>query len=55
MVMVGDRPDTDGAFAVTLGCQYALVMSGVTHSSEGISADIVAADLAGVAAHLLTR
>jgi 4-nitrophenyl phosphatase len=55
MVMVGDRPDTDGAFAVTLGCQYALVMSGVTHSSEGISADIVSADLAGVAAHLLTR
>lgn len=55
MVMVGDRPDTDGAFAVTLGAQYALVMSGVTHSSEGVLADIVEPDLAAVAAHLLRR
>lgn len=54
MVMVGDRPDTDGAFAATLGAQYALVMSGVTDSSDGIAADIVAADLAAVASHLLT-
>src|SRR5438552_230672 len=29
-VMVGDRPDTDGRFAVTLGCRYAHVWSGVT-------------------------
>ena len=29
-VMVGDRPDTDGLFATTLGCRYAHVWSGVT-------------------------
>lgn len=29
-VMVGDRPSTDGRFAVTLGCAYAHVWSGVT-------------------------
>ena len=29
-VMVGDRPDTDGRFALTLGCRYAHVWSGVT-------------------------
>ena len=28
-VMVGDRPSTDGRFARTLGCRYALVRSGV--------------------------
>lgn len=29
-VMVGDRPSTDGSFAQTLGCKFALVRSGVT-------------------------
>jgi glycerol-1-phosphatase len=29
-VMIGDRPDTDGLFAHTLGCRYAHVWSGVT-------------------------
>ena len=29
-VMVGDRPDTDGLMATTLGCRYAHVWSGVT-------------------------
>ncbi len=29
-VMVGDRPSTDGGFANTLGCRFALVRSGVT-------------------------
>jgi ribonucleotide monophosphatase NagD (HAD superfamily) len=29
-VMVGDRPSTDGTFAETLGCRFALVRSGVT-------------------------
>lgn len=29
-VMVGDRPETDGLFARTLGCRFALVDSGVT-------------------------
>jgi HAD superfamily hydrolase (TIGR01450 family) len=30
MVMVGDRASTDGDFAATLGCRFALVRSGVT-------------------------
>ena len=30
LLMVGDRPSTDGAFAVRLGCPFALVRSGVT-------------------------
>ncbi len=29
-VMVGDRPDTDGLFAVALGYEFGLVLSGVT-------------------------
>lgn len=29
-IMVGDRPSTDGAFARTIGCRFALVRSGVT-------------------------
>jgi ribonucleotide monophosphatase NagD (HAD superfamily) len=29
-VMVGDRPSTDGRFAIELGCRYAQVWSGVT-------------------------
>ena len=32
--MVGDRPDTDGRFAVTLGYRYALVLSGVTTAAD---------------------
>jgi HAD superfamily hydrolase (TIGR01450 family) len=33
-VMVGDRPETDGDFAVALGYGFALVMSGVTGPSN---------------------
>jgi 4-nitrophenyl phosphatase len=29
VVMVGDRPSTDGAFAARLGCPFGLVLSGV--------------------------
>ena len=28
-LMIGDRPSTDGAFALALGCPFALVLSGV--------------------------
>jgi ribonucleotide monophosphatase NagD (HAD superfamily) len=52
-VMVGDRDDTDGAFARTLGCRFALVLSGVTPDSHGVDAAIVAPSLAGVVQHLL--
>jgi 4-nitrophenyl phosphatase len=60
-VMVGDRPATDGRFARQLGCRYAHVWSGVTRPGGSdapgapgvVAADLVAADLAGVAAMLL--
>lgn len=55
MVMVGDRPSTDGAFAQRLGCRFALVRTGVaapgTH--PGVPVDVDAADLAEVARHLV--
>ena len=54
MVMVGDRDDTDGAFARTLGCRFALVLSGVTPDGKNVAADIVAPSLAGVVQQLLT-
>ncbi len=50
-VMVGDRLDTDGAFAVTLGYRFALVLSGVTGRADlpvDPMPDLVADDLAGV-------
>lgn len=53
MVMVGDRSDTDGGFARTLGARFAMVLSGVMDTVDGVDADIVAADLAGVAEILL--
>lgn len=53
MVMVGDLPQTDGAFARTIGCRYALVMSGMTDSADGVEAEIVTSSLSGVADILL--
>lgn len=55
MLMVGDRPSTDGLFARTVGARYALVRSGVTPWGEepdvkgGLRIDIDADDLAEVA------
>lgn len=53
--VVGDRPDTDGRFARTLGCRFALVLSGVTTDAASADppGDLVAADLAAVATTLL--
>jgi 4-nitrophenyl phosphatase len=53
MVMIGDRSDTDGGFARTMGARFAMVLSGVMSSADGSEADIVALDLAGVAEILL--
>ncbi len=54
-VMVGDRPETDGLMAATLGCRYAHVESGVTAPGTAVSPtpDLVAANLAGVAKVLI--
>lgn len=45
MVMVGDRADTDGMFARTVGCRFGLVLSGETSSPDGVNADLVAPSL----------
>ena len=51
-VMVGDRPETDGAFAVALGYDFGLVLSGVTTDPVGVEPKpaVVAADLATLVA-----
>jgi ribonucleotide monophosphatase NagD (HAD superfamily) len=33
-IVVGDRPSTDGRFAVALGVRFALVLSGVTKEAD---------------------
>lgn len=50
-LVVGDRPDTDGLFARTLGADFALVRSGVTApgSRVDVDASLDAADLAAIA------
>lgn len=57
VLMVGDRPETDGRFAALLGCRFALVRSGVhsaaTEIDEATTVDLDAADLAAVARRLV--
>ena len=43
VVMVGDRPETDGLFATRLGCRFALVRTGVTGPTDDITVDTAAA------------
>jgi HAD superfamily hydrolase (TIGR01450 family) len=54
-VMVGDRPETDGLMARTLGCRYAHVESGITPPGTAVhpTPDLVAANLEGVAKVLI--
>jgi HAD superfamily hydrolase (TIGR01450 family) len=56
-VMVGDRPETDGLMAETLGCRYAHVESGVTAPGTPVlpRPDLLAPDLAGVAKVLMAE
>lgn len=55
IVMVGDRPSTDGLFARTLGCRYGLVWSGVTPKGAPVDPvpDLVADSLADLLPQLL--
>lgn len=57
-IMVGDRPDTDGRFAVALGYDFGLVLSGVTTAAD-LPVDpvpaLVAADLAHLVDNALAR
>ncbi len=53
LLMVGDRPDTDGLFAVRLGCEFGLVLSGIVRSDQDLSKieprpALVATDLAAL-------
>ena len=54
-VMVGDRPETDGLFAVALGYRFALVLSGVTASASDVrpAPDLVGSDLAALTGQLM--
>jgi ribonucleotide monophosphatase NagD (HAD superfamily) len=56
-LMIGDRYDTDGLFARTLGCRFALVRSGVSAPGAAIDAatpvDLDVADLAAVSRRLV--
>jgi HAD superfamily hydrolase (TIGR01450 family) len=55
-VMVGDRPDTDGRFAVALGYRFGLVLSGVTTEADlptDPPADLTAVDLATLVSDVL--
>ena len=56
-VMVGDRPETDGLMATTLGCRYAHVESGVTPPGTHVTPvpDLIELDLAGVAKVLIAE
>jgi len=42
MLMVGDRPETDGLFAERLGCDFALVETGVSPRSSRTHRDLAA-------------
>jgi ribonucleotide monophosphatase NagD (HAD superfamily) len=50
LLVVGDRPSTDGLFAGALGCPFALVRSGVTAAGSAVDVPVAidAADLAAV-------
>lgn len=56
-VMVGDRPETDGLMAATLGCRYAHVESGVTAPGTRVepTPDLIEPDLAAVAKVLIAE
>lgn len=57
-IVVGDRPDSDGLFAVRLGYEFGLVLSGVTSEADlpvEPAPDIIADDLAAMVAARLAH
>lgn len=58
LLMVGDRPSTDGGMARTMGARFGLVLSGVTSLAQlpvEPAPDVVAADLGSLVAAELAR
>jgi 4-nitrophenyl phosphatase len=53
LVMVGDKVSTDGAFAVTLGCRFGFVLTGVGSAADAPPGCIVGENLAAVVDALL--
>ena len=53
MVMIGDRIDTDGAFARALGCRFTLVLTGSTPTNSARQELNVATDLDAAVSRLL--
>lgn len=53
MVMVGDKPSTDGAFAREIGCPYVQVLTGVSTAAERMDGSEVCDDLAAAVGMLL--
>lgn len=56
VIVVGDRPETDGLLAQRLGREFALVLSGVTSSepdSPGVPVAMVSVDLAALVSEQL--
>ena len=52
-IVVGDRPETDGMFARSLGYRFGLVLSGVTSQADlpvNPTPDVIASDLAALLA-----
>lgn len=49
VLMVGDRPETDGLFAARLGCRFALVRTGVPTTVDTASVATVDLDVADLA------
>ena len=45
IVMVGDKPSTDGAFAGELGCRFVQVLTGVSSAADSIPGSTVCRDL----------
>lgn len=52
-VMIGDKPSTDGAFADTIGCRFAQVLTGVSTANEAVPGGEIHADLASVVESIL--
>lgn len=54
IVMIGDKPSTDGAFAREIGCRFVQVLTGVSSVDDRLEGTAVCADLAAAVESFLT-